>query len=217
MRRTQCCFFSLIHPDTTVDCWTDWSICTLMSFSFRIFFHSQFNNFFLLTIFIKNCRCLLVMFSPLLYLYVLMVYLHFIAFKVLWVISLSSYKSQALNADVVLQGGMSGRLHTRSEILQTRSQLVLANESEAEWEENEERRHNHGWKALGVIHQVPIMEEVWQNERRSSVFLCCTVCAFSCLWISPYGWQMSCSGGLRAWPYADPDKRNCLLSHQTTP
>lgn len=49
-------------------------------------------------------------------------YLHFIAFKVLWVISLPLYKSQALNADVVLQGGISGRLHTRSEIQQTPSQ-----------------------------------------------------------------------------------------------
>lgn len=48
---------------------------------------------------------------------------------------LSRYKSQALNADVVLQGGMSGRVHTRYEILQARSQLALANESQREWEE----------------------------------------------------------------------------------
>lgn len=77
------------------------------------------------------------MLAPVLYLYALAVYLHFIAFKVLWVISFPLYKSQALNADVDLQGGTSGRVHTRSEILQTCSQLALANESVPQWEENE--------------------------------------------------------------------------------
>lgn len=76
------------------------------------------------------------MLLPLLHLYVLTIRLHFTAFNVLWVISFPLYKSQALNADVVLQGGTSGRVHTRSEILQTRSQLAMANKSESQWEEN---------------------------------------------------------------------------------
>lgn len=105
------------------------------------------------------------MFLHLLHLYVLMVYHHFIAFKVLWVISFPLFKSQALNGDFILQGGTSGRVHTRSEILQTRSQLALANESESEWEENETRRHNCGWKALGVIHQIPIIKETERETR----------------------------------------------------
>lgn len=77
------------------------------------------------------------MFLPLLHLYVLTVYLHFIAFKVLWIISFPFFKSQSLNADVVLQGGSSEGVHTHSEILQTRSQLALDNESRPEWEKNE--------------------------------------------------------------------------------
>lgn len=192
MRRTQCSFCIQICPNSKVDHWSDHSLiycicCTvLMYITFPPFFH----------------------------LYMLMLYLHLIAFKVLWVINFPLFKRQALNADVVLQGGTSGRVHTCTEILQTRFQLALANEREPEWDENKERRHNCGWKALGVIHQIPLIKEVWHSARRGSLFWRYT---FSWLWISPEGWQISSSGDLKAWAYVDPKKRRWLLSHQSTP
>lgn len=67
-------------------------------------------------------------------------------------------------------------------------------------------RHNCGWKVLGAIHQLPIIEEVWRIERRALLFWCSTQWAFSCLWFSPEDWQISSPDGLKAWPYADPNK-----------